>query len=396
MTILRFCALALFFVFLGPTLSSQEYVPDEELRTELRSRVWNSLKSKTPKKQRFMTGLFFNSNQCFTLFEKAARQRGWPIYEPATIVAFREVVIQEAIIKRDFTENEIKAVYQETRARLKKEKPNTSTGNRELQEKYDPLIIEALWIGTVTELSKGRNDDAKNLALALLEEPKSSPIEDNVTMTETPALESSRKTKEEFRKPLNSPLVEDIILRTVTNYGLNGAYIDNEVSILFKNGDLMTNPQQPLNQLNVMQSKKKSPKKWATWEKKGDVLWVTKAWKNKTYDWKTFFKLRPAKENTKIIGTYKTLDAFGGDRVINASTVSFDSQGRFAWKTIKGGNTSWKPIYSKTASSGTYQLDNYAITLTYNNGKKESFFFGFYPKDDQHFVIGPGHFVPMK
>ena len=100
------------------------------------------------------------------------------------------------------------------------------------------------------------------------------------------------------------------------------------------------------------------------------------------------------KKGGKIVGTYTTLDAFGGDRVINASTVSFDTEGRFAWKTIKGGNTPWKPVYSKSASAGTYQIDGYRITLNYNNGQRESFFFGFYPKDNEHFVIGVGHFVP--
>lgn len=373
---------------------SQVYFPDENLRTALRGSVWSKLKPKTPKKQLFLTSLVFNTNQCFDLFEKAAKQRGWPIYSPATIVSFREVVIQEAIIGRDFTENEITEVYEATRSRLKMENTDSALNPKQLQEKYDPLILEALWIGTVSELIKGRNEDAKNIALELL---RNKAIEPNVVEDKSIKVTSKNQSgKENIASTASSydKSVEDVILRTVTNYGLNGVYIDNEVSILFKNGDVMTNPSKPLGQMNVAASKKEHPKKWATWQKKGEVLYVTKAWKNKTYDWKKWFKLRPGKKGMKLSGSFNTMDAFGGDRVINASTVSFDTQGRFAWKTIKGGNTPWKPVYSKSASAGTYQIDEYAITLRYNNGQTESFFFGLYPKDNEHFVIGVGHFVP--
>ena len=396
MKTVRFYHLFIGLFFIWNTSSfSQNYSPNESLRTTLRTNVWKTLKEKTPKKQRFMTGLFFNTNQCFNLFEQASKKRGWPTYSPATILAFREVVIQEAIIKRDFTENEILMVYEKTKMQLSKVNADTVLNQQQLQEKYDPLILEALWIDTLTELIKGKTDDAKKLALELSENklvytPKMDRTANKATHN------STKKNKEPARAVGNNPLVEDVILRTVTNYGLNGAYIENEVSVLFRNGDLITNPSRPIKQLDIKSSKIQSPKKWATWRKEGSVLWVTKAWKNKTYDWKKYFKLRPAKEGAILVGTYFTSDAFGGDRVVNASTVSFNSQGKFAWNTIKGGDTPWLPTYSNKNSAGTYKLDGHTITLQYNNGKEESFFFGFYPKDNQHFVIGPGHFVPKR
>ena len=381
------------FVVFG-AFSQRTYVPDKNFRTAIRKKVWPDLKVKTPKKQLFLTQLVFNSNQCFDLFEKAARQRNWPAYQGATVLAFREVVLKEAIRGKDYSESEIQEVYEFYRRKVNNKDPDVTMNNKELQEKYDPLILESLWIGTLSELIKGRNDDAKKLAQDLLRTPdkevevvKKKP---SVAAEELPVKETDVTTVSSN----NDKAVDDIILRTVTNYGLNGVYIDNEVSILFKNGDLITNPSKPLNELNSVVSKRNNPKKWATWKKKGNIIYVTKAWKNKTYDWKKWFKLRPAKKGGKIVGTYTTLDAFGGDRVINASTVSFDTEGRFAWKTIKGGNTPWKPVYSKSASAGTYQIDGYRITLNYNNGQRESFFFGFYPKDNEHFVIGVGHFVP--
>jgi len=255
--------------------------------------------------------------------------------------------------------------------------------------------LESLWIVTLAELIKGKNDDAKYLAQELLNQPiiTTEDLEKPSSITQKEKKEQSVTIRKETSGS-SSPEVSDIILRTVTKYGLNGVYIDNEVSALFTNGELLTNPSEPLDQLNLASSKREHPKKWATWKKKGDVLYVTKAWKNKTYDWKKWFKLRPGKKGMKLPGRYNTLDGFGGATVINASMVAFDAQGRFAWKTIKGGNTVWKPVYSKSNSSGTYEIDGHTIRLKYNDGTTESFFFGLYPKDSEHFVIGSSHFAP--
>lgn len=386
--------LVMLIAFANYGLGQNSYVPDESLRTTIRKKVWQELKVKTPRKQVFFTGLVFNTNQCFDLFEKAAKQRNWPTYSPATILAFRKVVINEAIEGRDYSEDEIAAIYTATKNKLKAQEPNGSADSPTLQKLYDPLILESLWLVTLRELIKDKNDDAKNLAQELLNEPVVA--DDNIkepSITSSAKKESTERT-DRVNDNTGNLEVSDIILRTVTNYGLNGVYIDNEVSILFANGELLTNPSEPLDQLDVAASKKKHPKKWAIWKKSGNVLYVTKSWKNKTYDWKKWFKLRPGKKGMKLLGTFYTSDAFGGDRVINASTVSFDNQGRFAWKTIKGGNTPWKPVYSKSSTAGTYEIDKYTITLNYNNGQRESFFFGLYPKGNEHFVIGVGHFVP--
>jgi hypothetical protein len=387
--------LAAFFLHIVYGFSQNSYVPDDGLRTTLRKEAWQELKPMTPKKQLFLTGLIFNTNNCFDLFEKAAKQRNWPSYTPTTVLAFREVVLNEVIEGRDYTEDEILAVYNTTKQRLKANNTDVSGDPRALQKKYDPLILESLWIVTLAELIKGRNDDAKNLAQELLNKPINTTNDSQKPSSIAPTVKKEERTPTPKMMPISSsPEVSDIILRTVTNYGLSGVYVDNEVSVLFANGDLLTNPSEPLGELNIAASKRKHPKKWATWKKRGNVLFVTKAWKNKTYDWKKWFKLRPGKKGMELKGSFNTMDAFGGDRVINASTVSFDGKGRFAWKTIKGGDTPWKPVYSKTDSSGTYLIDQYSITLNYNNGQTESFFFGLYPKDNEHFVIGSSHFAP--
>lgn len=385
--------LFLFFVYLQ--INGQEYKPNEVLRSEIRNEKWNELKPKTPKKHRLMSSLIFKTNQCFDLYTKVAEKLEYPVNEVVSMLTFYNVIVKENARGKDYSKAEIDTEYQATHKSYLKLSTEKNWSSRQLQSKYDRLLLNAIWIAVLNEFSKGHTAETKRLAIALLENSEVSQPEDGQEdiMPKPPTIKDSEA------KISSSPddfEVDDIILRTVTNYGMNGAYIDNEVSVLFANGEILTNPVVALDALNIARSKKKYPKRWNTWQKKGEVIYVTKAWKGKTYDWKKWFKVRPAKNNQRLSGKFNTSDPFGGDRVINASTVSFDVNGRFVWKTIKGGDTSWKPMYSRTNEAGTYILEDFKITLNYNNGRTESFFFGFYPKDYEHFVIGSSHFVPLK
>ena len=243
------------------TLSAQDYAPpNNTLRTSLRKQTWEQLKLKTPKQQKFMTALVFNTNQCFDLYEKAASQKKWPIYEAVTILTFREVVLHEAIRGSDYSDMEIQKTYQETKDKYQSEKPDTGLNKTELQQKYDPVILEALWIATLNELIKSRNDNVKNLARQMLSEQTSKPKEKDLIATKPKTSPKREPTSESSLSKTKTPVVHNVILRTVTNYGLGGAYVENEVSILFKNGELMTNPSAPISQLDVAASKKKNPK----------------------------------------------------------------------------------------------------------------------------------------
>lgn len=397
--------LSLLILFsMASALNAQlSYVPQDNLRDAIRIAQWTELKPQTPKKQRFLTGLVFGSNQCFQIFEDAARRAGHQPYELPTIAAFYQVVLEETIAGDAMSNQEVEHVYQTTSKQFQNQKPDKTMAHTNLQRVYDSLIIQAIWVATVFELSKKRSVEIQETAQGLLNafslekliglnEEKSA----NTTLVASQPKESApiqAKTVINTKTPLG---LTDVIMRTVTNYGLNGVYIKNEVSVLFADGTIFSNPNEPLDALDAVISKRQNPKKWGKWQKNGSVLRVTKPWKNKSYDWKKWFRVRPAEKGQKIVGHFNSLDGFGGSTVINAAMVAFDSQGRFAWKTVKGGNTSWKPIYSKSASAGTYEIDDYKITLIYNNGVRESFFFGFYPMDDEHFVIGSSHFTPKK
>lgn len=385
--------LLLFFVHLY--INGQEYQPNEVLRSEIRVEKWIEFKLKTPKKHRLMSGLIFKTNQCFDLYNKVAKKLGYPVNEVATMMTFRNVILKENARGRDYTKADIDNEYLATQKLFLESSAENSQSSRQLQSKYDRLLLDAIWIAVLNEFSKGHTAETKKLAAELLEKSEVSSQLGEDKIEPTPDKPSVEDAKDKIFSSISNLQVDDIILRTVTNYGMNGVYIDNEISVLFSNGEIFTNPVGPLDKLNRENSKKKYPKRWNTWSKKNDIIYVTKAWKGKTYDWKKWFKVRPAKNNQKLSGKFNTSDPFGGATVINASTVSFDSSGRFVWKTIKGGDTSWKPKYSRTNEAGTYLIEDFKITLKYNNGRKESFFFGFYPKDNEHFVIGSSHFVPV-
>lgn len=399
----------LFLLLTAVVSGQQSYTPDDALRNRIRKEVWQNLKPQTPKKQRFLTGLTFGSNECFNLYEKAAKKRNWAPYELPTIAAFYKIILEETISGTDKSEEEIKNIYHTVRGEYESMRSFDNVPQSQLQEIYDQLVLKAIWIGTVFELSKNNSLEIQQKAKGLLNDfniknliPQGQANKADKIASKEPEVSSKTITKPKVKVPIpnktlhNSLAVEDIIMRTVTSYGLGGVYVKNEVSVLFSNGDILINPTVPLHQLNIQQSKKQQPKKWGTWKKKGSVLWVTKPWKNKTYDWKKWFKLRSGSENKLLSGRFKSSDSFGGSQVINANNVAFDEKGRFAWKSIKGGNTVWKPVYSKSTTAGTYVIQDYTLTLRYNNGITESFFFGLYPKDNEHFVIGSNHFTLLQ
>ena len=392
----------IFFILFSYSIqgfTQNSYTPNESLRSQIRKSVWKELKFKTPQKQRFMTGLVFNSNNCFSLYEDAAKKYGWKPYELHTASAFYDIVLNETVSGITFTEKEVREIYEKKKSTYQQRKIDTQLETSQKQEKYDALIINALWVGTVFELSKKKSTEIQNIAASLLKKLET-PLLDSVQVadktSENKTIASVPTGTEPLLKENITAKVDDVILRTVTKYGLDGVYVANDVSILYSNGDIFTNPSKPLNEVDISNSKKENPKKWRTWRKVGGILRVTDSRKGKTYDWKKWFKVRSGNSNLKLSGKFNTLDGFGGATVINASTVVFDKQGRFAWKTIKGGNTDWKPIFTKSASSGTYSIDGYKIILKYNNGVEEAFFFGLYPKDNLHFIIGSSHFVPAK
>lgn len=333
--------------------------------------------------------MVFKSDSYFKEYERIAKTKGLPAYDLPTIKTFSEVIFEEIKYYKKLSDIEINKKYNWIKKQYATATIDSKLNNEQVQEKYDSFVLKAMWLAQLAQSKSIEQDRLQFLADKFLKEQTEN-VQGNQVSVKTP-------TKPVLSETINNINdIDDIILRTVTLYGLNGVYIKNQVSVLYENGILFTNPTQPLETFDVQDSKSEKPNKWDSWQKKGNIIQVTRSKNGKVVDWKKWHKVRPATKGFTLQGKFNTVDGFGGSAVINASSIYFDNQGRFTWKTVKGGNTIWKPVFVKTNSSGNYKIDNHTISLTYTNGVAESYFFGLYPKDNQHFIIGANHFVPLK
>ncbi len=395
------CTLFVLTVIGPQTYAQVSYAPDLSLRNTIRAQVWQELKPITPAKKRFLMGLIMQGNEYFNSYEDVIEERGYPIYDLASVRTFFEIVCKEVESGTEFSDDEADAYYGQVKRTFADTRQDADLSNTALQKKYDPLILKSFWVAQLFESEKKDKGSIQELAARLLAE---NPIDQPSIAAEReetiPAKPDIRPYEPVASNPNHATSqsmgIENIILRTVTGYGLGGVYVKNEVNVLFSNGEVFTNPAEPLEKMNIGQSKREKPEKWNTWQQRGTVIYVYKQKTGKTYEWKKWFQLRAGTNDFRLQGKFTAADGFGGAAVVNVNTVYFDRQGRFAWKTVKGGDTAWKPVFAKTNSAGTYRIDKHTLYLTYHNGLTESFFFGLYPKDNEHFVIGSSHFVPVK
>jgi hypothetical protein len=196
-------------------------------------------------------------------------------------------------------------------------------------------------------------------------------------------------------KFLNDDDIEGIYMRTETLYGLSGVFIKNVSYLFLKNGDVFKKLRGSPYELDVAESKSSQAKHWGKWKKRGGKINIK--WSNgKESSWKKWHETIPAKKGETLNGKYKSADPFGGSRVYNFNTIVFNNKGQFSAVKLKGGNTDWKAIISKSEQQGTYTLDRYSITFKKPGKEDETFLFFFYPDSHQHFAIGRSNFVPLK
>lgn len=189
--------------------------------------------------------------------------------------------------------------------------------------------------------------------------------------------------------------IEGIYMRTVTRYGLGGVYVKNAIYLMLKDGTVYKNLSENPYHLDVAASKQKDAKNWGTWRRNGDVINAT--WpKGKPQTWKKWFVTGGAKKGERISGGFRSSDPFTGGKVFNVNKIALTEDGRFYWANIKGGETSWRSIVSKSKKKGRYELDRHSITFYNEDDTSDSHLFYFYPGRRDAFGIGKSHFLPLK
>jgi hypothetical protein len=389
----------LFFFTCFLSYGQTTYTPDAAVRKEVANALWEELKTKTPAIGLTVMERLIKSEELFRLYENLTSKYDMQPYEIGIIVGVVEDICAEISTGNIIRDGNSVENINKMKAYYKTNGIDEDLDNTAKQKKYDELILRAIWLGSINELEKKNSAVAKAMANELLETYSlaaiSSVNKDATTVVQAPkAIPIPTKTVNNI--DFNSNNLKDVVMITKTSYGLGGVYVSNKVYALFANGECLYEPSKPLETLDVAASKRENPKHWDTWEIKNNVFYLTDSQDGDVSDWKNWFKVRPAKNNFVLNGTFKTSDPFTGGTIINSSIVYFDAQGRFEWKTTKGGIGGWRPVLVNKNSSGTYKIENRTIKLNYGNGTTESLFFGLYPKDDIHFIIGSSHFVPVR
>ncbi|WP_289644261.1 hypothetical protein [Maribacter aestuarii] len=238
-------------VVVSKTVSAQDsYTPDLGLRKSIRQNVWEELKPLTPKYNQFLFNLVFKSNAYFEEYEKVATAKDYMPYNPTTVITFFSATCEEIRDTKTYSNEDLKIRFNS----ISLEKEHVSLSNTELQLKYDPMILKAMWLAQLAQSKNLKTGVAQNLAKKILENYNSSKVQDQTKVIAV----ASKSNKEQPSISKNNNKIHDVILRTVTSYGLNGAYVTNKVSILYENGDVYTNPTEPLEIFDIVTSKKEN------------------------------------------------------------------------------------------------------------------------------------------
>lgn len=178
-----------------------------------------------------------------------------------------------------------------------------------------------------------------------------------------------------------APPVQGWFFRAVSGYP---AAISFEPVVLFKNGEYYEVGEEPLESLNVPQSKSKRPMAWGTWQLKGQTYLLTNS-KKQSHDYQlgsgNWF---PAYAYTGAVKLKKGYEKVSGGNYGNGTNalsilkINFPDATHFT-EGLNAGISTPNATAGKTSSaSGTYTLQGNTLVLTYADGhvEKKSFALG--------------------
>lgn len=409
------------FVVAVSATPSVAYEPDPDLRSAIAKTTRTELLAKTPRKYRFSMRVGLAGNTPFRDYERLAKSNGYPPYDDCSVATLVEVTSWQVATGDAASPEAVAALVKRCQAAQA-----TLLGAKPLEQSIgDGEIVHAMWLRNMDFMVRAMPDRtlaeaARTAATQRFEalrgaldgwhltrrgfeavthvRSESTAGRDNETRT--PSAPTSAPSAPPSAPPL-APVggraadASRLVLRTVTRYGLSGVYVTNATYQLFDDGSIMSAPRDDPATVDLATLRRSRAKDFGRWRARGRELAVT--WPGKSpATWKTWFTLRPASAGQTLAGRFQAVDGFGGSEVINFDTIALTRDGRYAWKTTKGGTTSWLPAYSHSRHAGRYQLDGHGIRLRSNEGNEQRHLFAFYPRDNAHFVIGAAHFAAQK
>ncbi len=208
-----------------------------------------------------------------------------------------------------------------------------------------------------------------------------------------------------FGKAVAAQEMQGIYLREKGSLAmLNFRY---EAQLLFKNGEVYTDIDIPLEDLDIAASKQAEPERWGRWRRDGDkVYFDLPAGEKKVRLYK--HAAVPAPENQTLEGVWSY--QFGSVSVDYASSVvierdiGFSENGAFATGKFSGASASAGGATATGLSSeglspkGTYRISGYTVEFTHHDGTIERQLFFFYPDnkgaiDYDTINVGSSHYI---
>lgn len=244
------------------------------------------------------------------------------------------------------------------------------------------------------------------------QENNNQPAETNSTAAKEKLQQSNKKAEPVITggKTLKAEEIKGVVLNLEYGYGVGGMVIaEYNPYLLLKDGSLYQNSKVSPYDLNVTLSKQAEPEKWGTWKLEGKTMVVQLQEKGamKTKRWeKNWYWARPAENNEKIQGAFKTIGgggntAFGGTTmIVIGSNIAFNNKGQFTLEKYSGGSSydfDWGvSTSSKKNTTGTYTLNGYSIELRFNNNEVLKKMFYFFPDSKMAFGLGTDTYTDIK
>lgn len=177
-----------------------------------------------------------------------------------------------------------------------------------------------------------------------------------------------------------APAVAGWYFRAISGYP---AAISFEPVVLFKNGEYFEVGDEPLELLNIQESKRSRPLAWGKWRKTGSTFYLTNN-KGKTYDYQlnsgNWFPAYGYSPSTKLKRGYEKVsggDYGNGTNMLVIKKLTFIDATHFTEDANGGITTAAAKAWKKSSNAGTYRIYGNTIELTYSNKVvKKSFAIG--------------------
>ncbi len=188
--------------------------------------------------------------------------------------------------------------------------------------------------------------------------------------------------------------VERIALLLDYEVGYGGyIYPVHNPYVFFKDGTVVKEPKIPIEDLQLGALTKKEAVDWGTYKKAGDKVVITYYDGDQSEKEWPGAEAYPAGKNETLAGSFSSISG-GGDLavggsvgVIAYSNMTLTSDGWFTNERLGGGHSSDHSAFSQQKTAGQYTLDGYSITLKFNNGDTQRFFFCYYGQDRSVFRL---------